>query len=143
MKYIVIILTVIVASFIGCREVTVGYLDTDFAEYVPDSLVVKAVLNPDDPKDKNRIDLKMPWQGMEIDGVQGTFPIFYKIAAVHDDKGNTVSGGLREQFLLAGKGRVQVAWNHTLPVGIYRIDLEISNEGYDRIIKDIFWIIVK
>ncbi len=143
MKYIGILWIGVIVLLTGCKEVTVGYLDTDFAEYVPDSLVVKAILNPDLPADMNRMELKMPWQGTEIEGIEGTFPIFYRIADVKGVSGRTVPEEIARQFRISGKGRIEIGWDHTLPVGTYQVSLEVKNEGYDRIVPDLFRVIVE
>lgn len=43
---IIILLVFVFISMMGCQDVTVGYLMTSNATYTPDSMVVKAVLDP-------------------------------------------------------------------------------------------------
>lgn len=144
MKNVIIVLVVtVVVGVVGCREVTVGYLNTEFAEYGPDSLVVKQVLDPGDPADQKRMEQEMPWQSAGVEGIQGTFPMYYRIAGVYGGTGEALPVEIAGQFHVAGKGKIEIGWDHTLPVGVYQIDLEVSNEGYTRVIGKIFRVIVE
>ena len=44
----------------GCQDITVGFLDIRHAAYAPDSMIVKAGLDPDD--DAYQIKFEIPWQ---------------------------------------------------------------------------------
>ena len=48
----------------GCQDRTVGFLDIRHAAYAPDSMIVKAGLDPDD--DAYQIKFKIPWQSGEV-----------------------------------------------------------------------------
>ena len=65
---------------ISCDKTTVGYLFADNLTYTPDSIVVKAVLDP--VEDEEQIDKEIPWQSVALEGVQGTSPINYAIENV-------------------------------------------------------------
>lgn len=140
MKNLTILITLISAFLMGCEKQEIGYLHADVAEYRPDSLVIKAILNPDDPEDLDRITKEQPWQSEEIEGIQGTAQIHYTINAVHPDNGYNDA---LSQFTVVGKGKIQIEYNHTLPIGDYTIDLKIWNEGHSVIKYAIFKIIVE
>lgn len=121
-----------------CHEVTPGYLKTDNASYEPDSLLVKAVLDADE--DKDRIDNQIPWQSSTIDGVQGTAPITYSIKAIHTVDGNNEAA---KQIGMQGKGIITIPYDHTIPPGRYVIDVRIQNEGYTVDKNSIFTVIIQ
>lgn len=54
----------LVVCLYGCDKTAVGYLKTDNAVYTPDSLVVKAILDP--IVDQKQIEKEMPYQSGEI-----------------------------------------------------------------------------
>lgn len=83
---IIILLVFVFISMMGCQDVTVGYLMTSNATYTPDSMVVKAVLDP--VEDERQIKFEIPWQSAPIEGVQGTFPMVYSIKSVASDNGH-------------------------------------------------------
>lgn len=138
MKKIMILLLLAGAAISGCENVIVGYLTTDNARYLPDSLVVKAVLDP--VKDEYQIKNEIPFQSIAISGVQGTFPIYYTLKDVHSDNGYA---NAKSQFRMVQKGKVEIPWNHTLPAGRYVVDVEIRNEGYTHVVDSVFTVIVK
>lgn len=124
--------------FDGCHKVTVGYLETQNAIYIPDSMVVKSVL--DEQEDTDRIRFRIPWQSTSIEGVQGTMPIRY---VIRDIVGENVNPEITEQFRLVRKGIVELSWDHTVPPGEYFINLRIFNEGYTHDLDSIYRVIVK
>ena len=63
---IIILLVFVFISMMGCQDVTVGYLMTSNATYTPDSMVVKAVLDP--VEDERQIKFEIPWQSAPIEG---------------------------------------------------------------------------
>lgn len=137
-SFFIMILVTLLVVFSGCRDITVGYLTTDYAGYVPDSMVVKSVLDP--VADSVRIGNRIPWQSTSMDGVQGTFPIYYRIRGVH---GRGVTPDITAQFGMIRKGVVEVPWNHTVPPGRYLLDVEVSNEGYVRVLDSVFMVVVR
>ena len=129
-------LFLVVMTQAGCQDVTVGFLDTRHAAYAPDSMIVKAVLDPDD--DAYQIKFKIPWQSGEIEGVEGTNPVKYTIRNVRSEHPEVVT-----QFRMSGRGRVELSWDHTVPTGRYVIDMRIANEGHFCDLDSIFTIIVR
>ena len=120
----------------GCHDVTVGYLETRDAVYQPDSMIVKAELDPD--LDARQIEFEIPWQSTSIEGVQGTAPIRYSIKSINSDHPKVV-----DQFTMQGKGIIELPWNHTVPPGRYVINIRVENEGYTVDLDSIYTVIVK
>lgn len=136
--YMILFIIGLVACLQGCDKTAVGYLKTDNAVYTPDSLVVKAVL--DVVEDAEQIEKEMPYQSGEIQQVSGTDPKEYLLNAVHTDNGFI---GAEQQIRIVQKGKIQIEYNHTLPVGIYVLDIEVRNEGHAQILKSVFRVIVQ
>lgn len=134
-----IVIILLSLSALACHDIIPGYLKTDSASYEPDSLVVKAVLNADE--DKERIDNQVPWQSSTIDGVQGTFPIVYSIKAIHTTDGDP-NAAIR-QIGMEGRGIVTIPYDHTIPPGHYTVDVRIRNEGYTVDKEAIFTVIIQ
>lgn len=120
----------------GCHDVTVGYLETRDAVYQPDSMIVKAELDPD--WDARQIEFQIPWQSTSIEGVQGTAPIHYSIKSI-----NSAHPEVADQFTMQGKGIIELPWNHTVPPGKYVINIRVSNEGYTYDLDSVFTVVVK
>lgn len=120
----------------GCQDITVGYLETEDAVYQPDSLIVKAVLDPE--IDARQIEFGIPWQSTSIEGVQGTAPIRYSIRSVDSDHPEAAT-----QFTMQGKGIIELAWDHTVPPGKYVINIRLENEGYTVDLDSIYTVIVR
>ena len=133
--------TVILSLFIlllviGCqKDIAIGYLNAANALYSPDSLVVKAKL--DEEEDAYQIEHKIPWQSNEIDGVEGTLPIYFQIWSIN--------GGQLEimnQFTIKPTGVIELPYN-TVPNGRYVLSVKIGNEDHGYTIDSAFTVIVK
>ena len=135
MKNRYIVLAVLL--FWGCGNHTVGYLMTQDAIYIPDSLVVKLVLDADE--DAHRIKFGIPWQSVHIEGVQGTMPIRYRIKKIESNHGGVE---FADEFSMTGKGVVELPFDHTVPVGRYEISVVIENEGHRHEIDSTLTVIV-
>ena len=137
-KYIVTFSLLLLFAAFGCDKTTVGYLFTDNLSYTPDTLEVKAILDPEE--DEEQISGEIPWQGVPLEGVQGTAPISYEIASVQTTDGNPEAG---KQFQMVRKGVIELPWNHTVPPGRYVIGIRVSNEGRSVVKDSVFSVIVK
>ena len=120
----------------GCHDVTVGYLETRDAVYQPDSMIVKAELDPG--WNARQIEFQIPWQSTSIEGVQGTAPIRYSIRSIESDHPEVA-----DQFTMQGKGIIELPWNHTVPPGRYVINIRVENEGYTVDLDSMYTVIVK
>lgn len=119
-------------------EVTEGFLDAGNAKYMPDSLVVKAVL--DSVEDADRIGWQLPWQSTAIEGVSGTPVVSYAISRVDADNGYTEAV---RQFKLVRKAVIELPYDHTLPVGNYVISVRISNDDHVTVIDSAYTVCVR
>lgn len=136
-----IIITIIITAFItSCNDVEIGYLMTTNAKYVPDSMVVKARLDPENNDDARREQFQIPWQSVKIEGVQGTMPIRYEIQSI---TAGDLNQTIRDQFKIKDGGVIELQWNHAIPEGRYVISLKVSNEGHVEILDSLFTVIVK
>ena len=134
--------TVILSLFIlllviGCqKDIAIGYLNAANALYSPDSLVVKAKL--DEEEDAYQIEHKIPWQSNEIDGVEGTLPIYFQIWSIN--------GGQLEimnQFTIKPTGVIELPYNLTVSIARYPSSVKIGNEDHGYTIDSAFTVIVK
>ena len=86
MRYNVIYLMCIV-FFIGCDDVTVGYLETENAQYTPNGIVIPKTEDLDEVTDALRIKNNAPWVTQPIQGIEGTDPIIYSVESVTASEG--------------------------------------------------------
>ena len=133
---IVLGLFLLVMGQVGCRDITVGYLETRDAVYQPDSMIVKAEL--DSEIDARQIEFGIPWQSTSIEGVQGTAPIRYSIPRVDSEYPEAAT-----QFTMQRKGIIEIQWDHTIPPGKYVINIRVENEGYTVDLDSIYTVIVR
>ncbi len=126
--------------FVACHDVTVGYLKTENAVYVPDSLVIRK--EPDPIEDNIRIQNQAPWMTLPIQGVIGTAQIHYEIENVSSDK--SVNADIfKEELSIRGGGIMSYPLEGKAPAGRYVVSVRIWNEGYDVVKRNIFTFIVK
>ncbi len=137
-NYIVIFSLLFLFATLSCDKITVGYLFTDNLSYTPDTLEVKAILDP--VEDEEQIDGEIPWQSVPLEGVQGTAPIRYEIASVRTTNGNPEAAN---QFQMVRKGVIELPWNHTVAPGRYVFSIRVSNEGRSVVKDSVFTVIVK
>ena len=95
-------------GFYSCDDITKGYLETGEAGYVTDTL--RIALAPDSRD-------SIPYQSEKIQGVIGTFPIYYELAALRDDSGREVEAVIASQVEVVLTGVFRIAKDHTIPVG--------------------------
>ncbi|WP_455510471.1 hypothetical protein [Butyricimonas paravirosa] len=132
-----------VLAFCACNNVKIGYLQTDSAEYFPDSLVIRTVLG-DDRYDENREANNAPWVTNNISGVLGTEPLQYKLMSVKAlDGTETDAKVFGEELVVRGCGKMEVPLKPAAPKGRYRVTLKVYNEDYSAILPDVFTFIIK
>ena len=85
----------------------------------------------------------MPYQSEKIQGVIGTFPIHYELAALRDDSGREVEAVIASQVEVVLTGVFRIAKDHTIPVGTYRADLRVWNLGRSFVLPGIYTIVVE
>lgn len=138
-----IVILVVAAFFIliwGCEEQEIGYLDTANAEYIPDSVVFKAVLDPDNRQDAQKIKFEIPFQSPSMQKVSGSPVVKYEIDRIDCNNGaeNAVS-----QFSIRGKGIIELPYNHTVPIGRYVFSINVYNEGHRHVLDSVLTVIVQ
>ena len=136
MKYISIIILVLAGFLFSCEDHEVGFLNTEYAKYKPDSLYISQEV------DDKREQFKIPWVSTSIQGVQGTYPLTMSVSEVKSETSIAL-----DQFLqnvsVRGNGIIEVKYDHSIPSGRYLISLEVKNEGHTKQIPDVFTIIVE
>ena len=95
-------------------------------------------------EDYLRWKLDMPWLSTKIQGVLGTQPMYVEIENVVSESGDeTGAAAMRELLTVRGDGMFNLPLNvSSIPVGRYKISLNIYNEGYSQDVNDVFTIIV-
>lgn len=131
---IILAIALAVTVFFSCSDITKGYLEVGEAGYVTDTLII----HPDSGSGDS-----IPYQSEKIQGVIGTFPIYYELAAVKDEDGKPVPEVIAAQISVVRKAIFQIAKDHTIPVGVYSLDLRIWNMGRSYVLTGIYTIVVE
>lgn len=121
----------------ACEDQKVGFLITDYVQYSPDSLVIdNSTLSP------SRIENNIPWVTSKMEGIEGTNPILISIEDMKSTNNFSVEE-FKKYVNVRGNGVFEVALNHKIPAGKYVVSLRAKNDGYSKVITDIFTIIIK
>ena len=139
MRTFVVFMLVTVLSLLGCSEQEIGYLHTVNALYQPAEMDIRLVL--DEELDAYRMYNVSPWVSPKIQGVVGTDPITYQIAAVKSENGNAEM--FKALLSVRGGGRMEFPLVSDIPAGDYVVSLKVTNEGHSVILEDIFTFRVK
>lgn len=126
---------VLILGLSACHEVKVGYLETENANYDPNILEVKKVLDP--VEDADRIEKKYNWISYPIDGLLGTYPMYISIETVRTEEGGDAAKFIAEAKV-RGDGTFDIPFENQIPEGKYIITLKVENEGYSALLPDIF-----
>lgn len=139
-KITYLILAVLALAFYSCNKSDeVGYLFTDGAGYLPDSLTMRAI--PDPVIDSKRIKYKTPWFSTEIQGIDGTAPITYEITEAKTIDGDEQS--ILNNLEVKGIGILYIPYENTVSPGRYSLTLKVSNCNGDQFMPDVFTLIVE
>ena len=84
-----------------------------------------------------RVANRITWTTSEIEGVDGTAPIFYSISGIRAEKGGDADV-FRSELKIKGNGRMEVPYDFKAPAGEYHISIRIENEGYSRVLEEVF-----
>ena len=98
--------------------------------------VEKVEINPLMTQNKYWLKREVNWVTTSIQVVEGTMPTLYTINNVKDSSGKDVTN-LFKDVNVRGNGTIDVPYEHNLPIGEYKITLNVSNEGYSGVIPDI------
>lgn len=140
MKILSIIALFGLFACMGCRDVTVGFLNTAYCEYKPDSMVINKIPNEDEnpPQYYNKAD----WVSAPLQGFTGTPPINVTIHNVTSSDGGDVAVFMKEA-MLRGNGAFVVPVENNIPVGRYVVSLQLKNEGHSAVLNSFFTVIIK
>lgn len=124
----------------SCHETKIGYLKTEGASYLPDSTIIRTVL--DEVLDKARIANQAPWVSSNLQGVLGTPPITYRIVNVKSPDTGDVNL-FRQELVIRGNGVMLVPLVPKSPKGKYVVSIEIANEDHAQVLEDAFTFIIQ
>lgn len=142
-RLIIVVIGMCILGLHGCHETTVGYLKTKNAEYAPDSMQVRRVLDPDRIPDANMIVTGADWVSNEMAGVLGTNPLVFTLENVTAADGGNAEL-FKEQVRIFGGGRVYFpSKDIKAPNGTYVLSIRVSNIGYSAVVEDVFTVIIK
>ena len=123
----------------SCQELTVGYFDTEYAQYLPDCTVIRKKFHP--IYDKIREQNMSPWATEAIQGVRGTEIINYEIFKVTSEDGN--ADLFKKDLSIIGGGIMFFPLGSDAPLGKYKVSVKISNEDHVSILEDIYTFVVQ
>ena len=131
-----------VVFLVACNDVTVGYLETENAEYMPDYMEIPQIGELDEIADAQRIKNNAPWVTQPIQGIEGTAPLIYTIEEVTATEGGDAMI-FKQELRIIGNGSFYYPLEHKAPAGKYVVSIRITNEGYSHVLKDVYTFIVK
>ena len=131
-----------VVFLVACNDVTVGYLETENAEYMPDYMEIPQIGELDEIADAQRIKNNAPWVTQPIQGIEGTAPLIYTIEEVTATEGGDAVM-FKQELRIIGNGSFYYPLEHKAPAGKYVVSIRITNEGYSHVLKDVYTFIVK
>ena len=138
--YVFILMAITGTMLMSCHDTTEGYLKTDSARYVPDTMEIRLQL--DETLDAYRMHNMAPWVSPKLQGVIGTSPIEFEVVEVEATEGGNAEL-FRHLVNVRGGGRMEFPVISDITPGRYRVSLRVFNEGYSHIVKDVFTFIVK
>jgi hypothetical protein len=93
-------------------------------------------------EDYQQVEYNIPWTSTPLEGYEGTQPIYMSIKSIVAEQGGDAEK-LKAHLSVRGNGMFSVPVINDIPVGRYKISLNIQNEGYSQDLNDCFTIIVK
>lgn len=172
MKAALILMFIIWIICGACQDITPGYLQTEYASYTLDSMVVKKVLDLTPPKPNPTFEMYVNYYGYTPEAcvAQGIYPTIGGEEYKRDKFGwpwtsTPIEGveGTRPIFVtiknivtedgnaeelwkvlkVSGNGTFTMPVYSNVPIGRYSISLTFKNEGYSQDVDNVFTIIVK
>lgn len=137
-KYIVLSV-MLITGICGCSKQEIGFLQSENALYVPATMDIRLVLDPE--LDAYRIYNVSPWVSPKIQGIVGTNPIAYTVERVTSQNGD--ADMFKSLITVRGGGRMEFPLISDIPAGEYVISMRVTNEGFSRVAEDIFTFVVK
>lgn len=141
----IVLLALLVGFIASCNQPKIGYLKTDNAEYLQDTLIVHRTLDPDRSDLEYYMDQSGAdwWASDPISGVLGTAPIMYSIVNVKASEGGDATLFLQEVHIIGGGVFQYPVKDIKAPNGTYLISIQIANDDHSAVLEDTFWIIIK
>ena len=137
----IIIIGLFIAGLIGgCHSIDVGFLITENASYMPDTLVVHKT--PDPVADATRIKYNTPWQTMPLQGYEGTEPVLFSIESIRSPLGEEAARVFQSELTIIGAGKIYYPLTNNARPGRYIVSIRLTNEGYSKVVEDAFTFIV-
>lgn len=136
-----IILFIAIFALSACEKPRVGYLEVENAEFAPDTLFIRTVLDP--AKDATREANQAPWVSGVIQGVLGTDPMIYELVSITSPGREEAANVLAGEIKVHGNSRMEIPLKPQAPKGTYNVTLRVSNEGYSALLPDIFTIVIE
>ena len=140
MKSIIIFATIIFSVCSACNEKTIGYLITENASYVPDTLIIRK--NPDPIEDRVRIEYNAPWISSNLEGYEGTAQIEFSVESVTSSLGEEAALVFKEEVSIRGGGYLMYPLNNNAQPGRYTVSVRLTGPGYSQVIQDAYTFIV-
>lgn len=140
MKSIILIMIVFVVGLTACHEKTVGYLITENASYDPDTMYVRKT--PDPVEDAVRIEYDAPWISLQLQGYEGTDPIYFSVESVTSDQGEEAAATFMSELAIRGGGALMYPLENNAVPGTYVVSVRLTNDGYSQVVEDAMTIIV-
>ncbi len=128
-----IIYLICVVFLVACNDVTVGYLETENAEYIPDNMEIPQIEDLDEVVDALRIKNNAPWVTQPIQGIEGTDPI-YSIEEVTATEGGDAMI-FKQELRIIGNGSFYYPLEHKAPAGKYVVFDSNYKRGYSHVVK--------
>ena len=140
MKSIIIFATIIFSVCSACHEKTIGYLITENASYVPDTLIIRK--NPDPIEDRVRREYNAPWISSNLEGYEGTAQIEFSVESVTSSLGEEAALVFKEEVSIRGGGYLMYPLNNNAQPGRYTVSVRLTGPGYSQVIQDAYTFIV-
>ena len=140
MKRIVLFVSVLLVGLAACHETTEGYLITENAAYVPDTMYVYKT--PDPIENALRIQNNAPWVSIAMQGYEGTEQIYFSIESITSSLGDEAVAIFGEEVEIRGGGVIMYPLENNAKPGVYTISVRLTNPGYSQVVKDAITVVV-
>ena len=140
MKSIIILSAIILCMCAACHEKTIGYLVTENASYVPDTLLIRKTPDPDE--DRVRIEYNAPWISSNLEGYTGTAQIEFSVESVTSTRGEKAAQDFYEELSIRGGGFLMYPLKNNAQPGRYTVSIRLTGPGYSQVIEDAYTFIV-
>ncbi|MCR9012520.1 hypothetical protein [Gabonibacter chumensis] len=141
MKMKLIIGSALLLLICSCHQKTIGYLLTEDAGYLPDTMVIRKTLDPQ--LDSIRIESRAPWVSLAMQGYEGTELIVFSIENITSTAGEEAIRYFKENLSIRGAGTMLFPIDNDAVPGRYVISVRLTNPGYTQVVNNAFTFIVE